>query len=393
MAWNQPGGNNRDPWGGGNKQDGPPDLDEVLKNLKKKFGGLFGGSGGGARESGDGSGSAGNSQLSGKAIAVLAAIAFVVWIATGFYIVQQQERAVVTRFGAFSVVTEPGFRWHLPFPIEKKEIVNVEEVMTSPLHTQMLTEDQTIVEVKMMVQYRIGDAKTFLFQVNNPIGTLKNSIESALRAIVGQNPLDNVLTKNRQGVSTDVEASLKALMEKYRTGIDIVGVNIDDAKPPAEVQDAFHDVNKAEEDKERYVNQAQAYANQIIPEARGEAARVDQGAQAYKAKKIADSDGESQRFLSLLSEYQKAPEVTRQRLYLETTEQVFSGTSKIVMDQEGDNVVSYLPLDQLMKRQKSEVKAQQQMSTPSHENSEPVSAPVQRETRPGRSVGRERSAR
>lgn len=392
MAWNEPGGNNRDPWGGGNKQDGPPDLDEVLKNLKEKFGGLFGGSGrGGVKESSGGSG--GNSQLSGKALAVLAVIAIAVWIATGFYIVQQQERAVVTRFGAFSEVTDPGFRWHLPFPIEKKEIVNIEEVMTSPLHTQMLTEDQTIVEVKMMVQYRIGDAKTYLFQVNNPIGTLKNSIESALRAIVGQNPLDNVLTKNRQGVSTDVEASLKALMEKYKTGIDIVGVNIDDAKPPAEVQDAFHDVNKAEEDKERYVNQAQAYANQIIPEARGEAARVDQGAQAYKAKKIADSDGESQRFLSLLSEYQKAPEVTRQRLYLETSEQVFSGTSKIVMDQKDDNVVSYLPLDQLMKRKNTVVKDQQEMSQPSQENSEPVSEPVQRETRPGRSASRERRTR
>jgi len=392
MAWNEPGGNNRDPWGGGNKQDGPPDLDEVLKNLKEKFGGLFGGSGrGGGKESGGDSG--GSSELSGKALAVLAVIAVAVWIATGFYIVQQQERSVVTRFGAFSAVMAPGFRWHLPFPIEKKEIVNVEEVMTSPLHTQMLTEDQTIVEVKMMVQYRIGDAKTFLFQVNNPIGTLKNSIESALRAIVGQNPLDNVLTKNRQGVAADVETSLKTLMAKYKTGIEVIGVNIDDAKPPAEVQDAFHDVNKAEEDKERYVNQAQAYANQVIPEARGEAARVDQGAEAYKSKKIADAEGESQRFLSLLGEYQKAPEVTRQRLYLETTEQVFSGTSKIVMDQGGDNVVSYLPLDQLMKRQKSEVTEQQEMSKPSHENSEPVSEPLQRETRPGRSIGRERSAR
>ena len=392
MAWNEPGGNNRDPWGGGNKQDGPPDLDEVLKNLKQKFGGLFGGSGrgGGKESSGD---SGGGSELSGKALAVLAVIAIAVWIATGFYIVQQQERAVVMRFGAFSEVTDPGFRWHLPFPIEKKEIVNVEEVMTSPLHTQMLTEDQTIVEVKMMVQYRIGDAKTYLFQVNNPIGTLKNSIESALREVVGQNPLDNVLTKNRQGVAVDVTTSLVALMEKYQTGIDVIGVNIDDAKPPAEVQDAFHDVNKAEEDKERYINQAQAYANQIIPEARGEAARVDQGAQAYKSKKIADSDGESQRFLSLLSEYQKAPEVTRQRLYLETAEQVFSGTSKIVMDQAGDNVVSYLPLDQLMKRQKSEMKEQQNMSTPSRENSEPVSEPLQREIRTGRSGRSERRAR
>ncbi len=391
MAWNEPGGNNRDPWGGGNKQDGPPDLDEVLKNLKDKFGGLFGGSGRGGKESSSGSG--GGGELSGKALAVIAVIAVAVWIATGFYIVQQQERAVVTRFGAFSEVTEPGFRWHLPIPIEKKEIVNVEEVMSSPLHTQMLTEDQTIVEVKMMVQYRIGDAKTFLFQVHNPIGTLKNSIESALREIVGQNPLDNVLTKNRQGVSMDVEASLKGLMEKYKTGIEIIGVNIDDAKPPAEVQDAFHDVNKAEEDKERYVNQAQAYANQVIPEARGEAARIDQGAQAYKAKKIADSEGEAQRFLSLLGEYQRAPEVTRERLYLETAEQVFSRTNKIVMDQEGDNVVSYLPLDQLMKRQQPGVKESEQMSKPSQENSEPVSEPVQSGTRSGRSVNRERSAR
>ncbi|MEA3303219.1 MAG: FtsH protease activity modulator HflK [Pseudomonadota bacterium] len=392
MAWNEPGGNNRDPWGGGNKQDGPPDLDEVLKNLKQKFGGLFGGGGrGDDKESSGGSG--GKSELSGKAIAVIAVIALAVWIATGFYIVQQQERAVVLRFGAFSEVTDPGFRWHLPFPIEKKEIVNIEEVMSSPLHTQMLTEDQTIVEVKMMVQYRIGDAKTFLFQVNNPVGTLKNSIESALREIVGQNPLENVLTKNRQGVSTDVEASLIALMEKYKTGIHIVGVNIDDAKPPAEVQDAFHDVNKAEEDKERFVNQAQAYANQIIPEARGEAARVDQGAQAYKAKKIADSEGESQRFLSLLGEYQKAPAVTRQRLYLETAEQVFSGTSKIVMDQEGDNVVSYLPLDQLMKRKTGDKTKQQEMSKPSLEISEPASTPQQREVRPGRSGRQERSMR
>ncbi|MEN8213799.1 MAG: FtsH protease activity modulator HflK [Pseudomonadota bacterium] len=392
MAWNEPGGNNRDPWGGGNKQDGPPDLDEVLKNLKEKFGGLFGGSGRGA--GGDSGGRrSGNTELSGKVLAVIAVIAVVLWMATGFYIVQQQERAVVTRFGAFSVVTEPGFRWHLPFPIEKKEIVNVEEVMSSPLHTQMLTEDQTIVEVKLMVQYRIGDAKTFLFQVKNPIGTLKNSIESALRSIVGQNPLDNVLTKNRQGVAADVTTSLEKLMEKYQTGIEIIGVNIDDAKPPAEVQEAFHDVNKAEEDKERYIHQAQAYANQVIPEARGEAARIDQDAQAYRAKKIAEAEGESQRFLSLLGEYAKAPEVTRQRLYLETAEQVFSGTSKIVMDEGGSNVVSYLPLDQLMKGQKRAAEEQQAGSQLQQESAEPVSESVRPETRSGRSVNRERGAR
>ena len=327
--------------------------------------------------------------MSGKAVAAIAVVALAIWAATGFYIVQQQERAVVTRFGAFTTIKEPGFRWHFPYPIEKREIVNVEEVMSSPLQTQMLAEDQTIVEVMLMVQYRIGDAKTFLFQVKNPIGTLKNSIESALREIVGQNPLDNVLTKNRQGVAADVTKSLEMLMSKYQTGIEIIGINIDDATPPTEVRDAFQDVNKAEEDKVRFINQAQAYANQIIPEARGEAARIDQGAQADKAKKIAEAEGESQRFLSLLGEYHRAPAVTRERLYLETAEQVFSGTSKIVMDSDGDNVVSYLPLDQLMKRRKNLGNAPQETAQPKDQNTAPAAEPVQRSSRPGRSANRE----
>jgi modulator of FtsH protease HflK len=385
MAWNEPGGNNRDPWGGG-KQEGPPDLDEVLRNLKEKFGGLFGGTG---RRGDVGGGDGGGGEMSGKAVAAIAVVALAIWAATGFYIVQQQERAVVTRFGAFTTIKEPGFRWHFPYPIEKREIVNVEEVMSSPLQTQMLAEDQTIVEVMLMVQYRIGDAKTFLFEVKNPIGTLKNSIESALREIVGQNPLDNVLTKNRQGVATDVTKSLEMLMQKYQTGIEIIGVNIDEATPPTEVRDAFQDVNKAEEDKVRFINQAQAYANQIIPEARGEAARINQSARADKAKKIAEAEGESQRFLLLLGEYQKAPAVTRERLYLETAEQVFSGTSKIVMDSGDGNVVSYLPLDQLMKGRKSVDKEPRETVPPMDRNTETAPEPVQRSGRPGRSANRE----
>jgi membrane protease subunit HflK len=350
MAWNQPGGGDRDPWGGGNRNDGPPDLDEVVKNLQKKLGGLFGKSrnnGGGGESSGGGF----PSGIGGKGIAALVVLAAAVWGASGFYIIQPAERGIVLRFGAFEDVTQPGPNWHIPYPIEDVIKVDVDKVYNFPVEAHMLTRDENIVDLELKVQYRISSPETYLFRDFAPEKTIRDATETTLREVVGQNPLDSIIvSENRSQIAEAVEQGLRTLVKRYQTGLEIVGVNIQRAGAPLAVKEAFDDVNKAREDKERFENKAEAYANEIVPRARGAAARRLEDAKAYKAQVIAEAEGESQRFLSLLGEYKKAPAVTRQRLYLETVEKVYGDTSKVIMDTDSSNNLTYIPLDQLMKQ-------------------------------------------
>ena len=340
MAWNEPGGKDRDPWGGGGGNDGPPDLDEVIKNLQKKFSGIFGSgrqpSGSDGGDGGDDGGARPTPGVPGgnKGIGIIVAIILVLWAASGIYIVQPAERGVVQRLGAYQYMTEPGPHWHLPFPIETVTKVDVDKVHTFPHKAQMLTSDENIVDVSLKVQYRVERPDDYLFKDYSPEKSIRDATETSLREVVGQNTLDNITTANRNEIAISVRDGVRTLIGRYESGLEVVSINIQDAEAPSAVKEAFDDVIKAREDKERFENEAEAYANEIVPRARGAAARQIEDAKAYKAKVIAESEGESARFLSLLEEYQKAPVVTRQRLYLETAEQVFAENSKLLMDTE-----------------------------------------------------------
>ena len=342
MAWNEPGGGNkgpRDPWGGGDQ--GPPDLDEALKKLQNKLGGIFGG--GGSSGSGGGSKPSG---IPGAFLGVIAAGALVVWGLMGFYQIDQQERAVVLRFGKYYDTVQPGLQWNPPL-IDEVIKVNTTKVRSATFREIMLTQDENIVEVKMSVQYVIDDPTKFVLKVREPERSLQHAAQSALRHVVGDTSMDLVLTEGRERIAIDVRDRLQSYLNMYETGILVSKVNVDESKPPGQVQAAFDDVIKAREDEERLKNEAQAYANGIVPEARGAAQRQIEEANAYKEQVIANASGEADRFSKLLTEYRKAPEVTRERLYLDAVQRVYSNTSKVMVDVEGGNNVMYLPLDKL----------------------------------------------
>ena len=339
MAWNEPGGGNnnnpRDPWGGGDQ--GPPDLDEALKKLQEKMGGLFGGGG---------SSGGGGAGLSGGAIGVLLALAILVYGLMGFYQVDQQERGVVLRFGKYHETVQPGLQWNWPL-IDNVTRVNTTKVRAVSFREIMLTQDENIVEVKLSVQYVINDPAKFVLQVRDPERSLQHASQSALRHVVGGTSMDLVLTEGRAQIAVDVHSRLQEYINLYNTGILVSKVTVDESKPPSQVQAAFDDVIKAREDEERVKNEAQAYANGIVPEARGAAQRQIEEANAYKEQVIANAEGEAERFNRLLTEYRKAPEVTRERLYLDAIQDVFTQTNKVMVDVEGGNNVMYLPLDKL----------------------------------------------
>jgi membrane protease subunit HflK len=391
MAWNEPGGGNKDPWGGGGRggdDQGPPDLDEVVRKLQERLGGLFGGGkqppGG---PSGGGPINLPGGNLSSRAIGIIAGILVVIWLATGIYIVEPAERGVVTRFGKYVDTTGPGPHWRIPWPIESVVKVNVDEISTFSHSASMLTQDENIVDVELTVQSRIQDAADYLFQVQDPESTLRDATVTVVRVTVGGSKLDFVMTEGRGAVAVTIKERIQALMNQYRTGLEVTAVNMQPAKPPEEVKAAFDDAIKAREDKERLENQAEAYSNEIIPQARGEAARIIADARAYRDQVIAKSEGETSRFTAMLQQYQLAPEVTRQRLYLETMEQVIGASSKVILDvEDGGNSLMYLPIDQLMKQRPTSAIAPRP---------EPVAPAVAAETadRIPRSVDRERRAR
>ena len=344
MAWNEPGGNNKDPWGGKGNDQGPPDLDEVVKKLQDKFGGLFGGRSGGSGSSSSSGGSGGSSKGIGFIIGIII-VAFLAF--QSFYTVNPAERGVVLRFGEFVHITDPGP--HLLIPIIDRVIkVDVDQISRLPHRAEMLTSDENMVDVSLNVQYRIQDPADFLFQDSSPEKTIKDTIESALREVVGKSKLDEIITQNRSEIAESVRQIAQGMINDYKTGLEITSVNIQAANPPEAVKEAFDDANRAREDKIREVNKAQAYSNDIVPRARGAAATTIANAKGYKAKVIAEAEGESKRFLALLTEYEKAPAVTRERLYLETMQEVLGNTSKVMLDVEGGNNLTYLPLDKIM---------------------------------------------
>ena len=354
MAWNEPGGGNKDPWSGkGGGEQGPPDLDEVVRKLQERLGGLFGGNkpSGGSTSGGGGGFNLPGGDFSSRAIGIIVGILLVIWLATGIYIVEPAERGVVTRFGAYVDTTGPGPHWHVPWPFESVVKVNVDEISTFSHSASMLTQDENIVDVELTVQSRIQDAGDYLFQVADPDQTLRDATVTVVRVTVGGSKLDFVMTEGRGAVAVTIQERVQALMDQYKTGLLVTSVNMQPAKPPEQVKAAFDDAIKAREDKERLENQAEAYANEVLPQARGEAARIIADARAYRDQVIARSEGETARFTAILTEYLMAPEVTRQRLYLETMEQVLGESNKVIIDvEDGGNSLLYLPLDQLMKQ-------------------------------------------
>ena len=352
MAWNEPENGNKDPWG--NKDDkGPPDIDEVVRNMQRKIGGIFGG--------GSSGGDASNSGSVGFGLILI--VAFLVWMLSGIYIVDAAERGVVLRFGAFTKITMPGPHWHLPYPIESVEVVDVDENRTaeigyrstngrsgSTIHSEslMLTKDENIVDLKIAVQYRINDAALYKFNVRNPDLLLRQMTESAVRETVGQSKMDFVLTEGRSAIASMTEKLLQSMLDEHETGLLITSVNMQDVQPPEQVQEAFADVVKAREDEVRQKNEAEAYANDIVPKARGGAFRIIQEAEAYKSQVIAQATGDTSRFLQVMKEYEKAPEITSERLYLESMESVYTQSQKVMVDVSKDsNNVLYLPLDRM----------------------------------------------
>jgi membrane protease subunit HflK len=347
MAWNEPGGGNRDPWSGkGGGDQGPPDLDEVVRKLQERLGGLFGGK----KSSGGGSTGGGAGGFNSKIVGIVAAVVFLVWVASGIYIVDPAERGVVLRFGAYTEVTQPGPHWHIPYPIEEVITVDVDRISSFRHKAAMLTKDENIVDVELTVQYRIQDAGNFLFQVNQPENTLRDATETAVRETIGQAQLDYILTEGRSSVANTIQEGIQTLMDQYKSGLVVTSVNMQPAKPPEQVKEAFDDAIKAREDKERLENKAEAYANEVLPRARGAAARIVADAKAYRDKVIAQAEGETSRFLAVLKEYQKAPGVTRERLYLETVEDVLANTNKVLLDVTDSNNLMYLPLDRLIRQ-------------------------------------------
>jgi len=353
MAWNEPGGNgnDNDPWGNRKNSGGPPDLDEFFKNLGEKLNGLFGG---GGKKRGSGGGFPGGPKLNSMAMSLIASGLFVVWLLTGFYIIEPAESGVVTQFGRHVTTTSSGVNWHIPWPVQKVVRVNTQEINSSEVARQMaLTKDENLVEIALNVQYRIANAEDYLFNVRQPRDTVQQAAESALREVVGATDMNPLITTGRDAVRIQVEANLQSILGEYESGMEISEVNLTYSKAPEQVRDAFEDVIKAREDKERFISESQAYRNEILPRARGDAQRVLEEAEAYKARVTEASVGESQRFLSLLAEYEKAPQVTRDRLYLESMENVLGNTSKVLIDNDSGNSLMYLPLDKLMQDSQS----------------------------------------
>jgi membrane protease subunit HflK len=341
MAWDD--GEKKNPWRS-DKDKGPVDLDAVVRDLQRRLAGLFrGGRGGGGRGPGD-------QPLTSGFFASAAVLVVVIWALTGFYQVDEAQRGVVLRFGAFQELAQPGLRWHLPWPIESVERININATEQLPYSGSMLTRDENIVNVDLRVQFRRTDAQKFLFNTREPENTLIDATASAIREVVGRNVLDFILTEGRTEVARETQELLQATLDAYGAGITVYQVNLQDANFPREVESSVQDSIKAREDRERRILEAQSYSNEILPRARGEAATRRQAAEAYRGEVVANAEGESDRFTQIAAQYQKSPVVTRERMYLETLEAILARSTKVVVDTKGSNNLLYLPLDQLMER-------------------------------------------
>ncbi|WP_163647515.1 FtsH protease activity modulator HflK [Modicisalibacter sp. 'Wilcox'] len=358
MAWNEPGGggNQHDPWSGGGRRgggggngnggnnQGPPDLDEALKKFQDKLNRMLGGRG---KRGGSGSGGGGGGKRSTFALpGLLAVVALAIWAASGFYLVDQSERGVVLRFGKFQDVVNPGLHWNAPI-VDDVRMVNVTRVRSISQTKSMLTKDENIVQVEISAQYQVANPRDYLLNVRTPELSIENALDSALRHVVGGTEMDDILTSGRELLADTVSSRLQSYLNNYGIGVRIQAINVESTSAPDAVQDAFDDVIKAREDRQRMINDAIGYANAIIPEAQGQAQRMIEQAQGYRESVVAKSQGQTNRFNSLLGEYRQAPQVMRDRMYLDTMSEVLSKTSKVLLDIDKGSPLMVLPLDKL----------------------------------------------
>jgi len=360
----------------GQKPADPPDLDEIWNDLNQKLGGLFSdvkngkkirplsahGNGGGGNGAGQGGSSDGGRNV-GIGLGVIAVVALLIWLGTGFFIVQEGQQAVITQFGKYNSTVGAGFNWRLPYPIQQHELIFVTQIRsvdvgrdtvikaTGLRESAMLTEDENIVEIKFAVQYRLSDARAFLFESKNPTEAVVQAAETAVREVIGKMRMDSALSDERDQIAPRVRSLMQTILDRYKVGIEVVGVNLQQGgvRPPEQVQAAFDDVLKAGQERERSKNEAQAYANDVIPRAVGAAARLKEEADAYKSRIVAQAQGDAQRFRSVLDEYQKAPQVTRDRMYIDAMQQVYSSVTKVLVDSRQGSNLLYLPLDKIMR--------------------------------------------
>lgn len=351
-------------WGArpASSQSGPPDLDEYWRDFNRKLSGLFGKPGPQGGGGGGGGGFQPDMRNAGMGAGLIAGVLVLIWLATGFFIVQEGQQAVITQFGKYKGTVGAGFNWRLPSPIQKHEMVFVTQIRsvdvgrdtilkaTGLRESAMLTEDENILDIKFAVQYRLNDARAFLFESKNPEQAVVQAAETAVREVLGKMKMDAALSEERDQIAPRVRSLMQAILDRYKVGIEIVGINLQQGgvRPPEQVQASFDDVLKAGQERERAKNEAQAYANDVIPRAVGTASRLKEESEAYKARVIAQAQGDAQRFRSVLTEYQKAPQVTRDRMYLDTMQQIYSNATKVLVDSKQGSNLLYLPLEKLM---------------------------------------------
>jgi membrane protease subunit HflK len=340
----------------------PPDLDELWRDFNRRIGGLFGGKGGGGGQSPAGGGQGPSGKATGIGAGLIAVALLVIWLGSGFFIVQEGQQAVITQFGRYHGTVNAGFNWRLPYPIQAHETVFVTQIRsvdvgsdsivrtTGLRESAMLTADENIVEIKFAVQYRLSDARAYLFESRNPDAAVVSAAETAVREVVGKMKMDSALAEERDQIGPRVRQLMQTILDRYKVGIEVVGVNLQQGgvRPPEQVQAAFDDVLKAAQERERAKNEAQAYANDVIPRAGGQASRLREEAEAYKARIVAQAQGDASRFEQLYAEYKKAPKVTRDRLYLDTMRDVYANVTKVVIESRQGSNMLYLPLDQLL---------------------------------------------
>jgi len=400
MSLNDPNwgrGGSRGPQGPGGGNQGPPDLDELWRNFNRRLNELFGRR---RRSGGDEPPLPPSSWRFGGGAGALFALVLAVWLASGFYIVVEGQRGVVLTFGRFSQETGPGLRWRLPWPIQSNEIVNLQQVRTLEIgyrnnvrtkvlkESLMLTDDENIVDLQFAVQYVVTDATKYIFNVRRPDESAMQIAETAMREVIGKNRMDAILYETQVDIANKTRDLMQLIHDRYGTGIQISAVTVQNAQPPEQVQAAFDDAVKAGQDRERQKNEGQAYANDVIPRSRGAASRLLQEAEGYKQRVIANAEGEASRFKQVLAEYAKAPAVTRERIYIETMQQILASTSKVMMDFRGPGNLLYLPLDKLMQQGGSATPSESQASQrPSPEPAPPETGPRSRETLRNRERG------
>ena len=346
---------------------GPPDLDELWRDFNAKLGGLFGGKNGGQPPSGHGGPQGPNGpdfRAARLGVGVIAAVVLAIWMSTGFFIVQEGQQAVITQFGRYNSTVGAGFNWRLPYPFQRHELVQVTQIRsvdvgrdnivkaTGLRESAMLTEDENILEIKFAVQYRLTDARAYLFETKNPTETVVQAAETAVREVVGKMKMDAAMSEERDQIGPRVRTIMQAILDRYKVGIEVVGINLQQGgvRPPEQVQAAFDDVLKAGQERERAKNEAEAYANDVVPRAVGAASRLKQEADGYKARIVAQAEGDAQRFKSLVTEYQKAPQVMRDRMYIDAMQQIYSNTTKVLVDTKQGSNLLYLPLDKIIQQ-------------------------------------------